>query len=182
MHVCVQCFNCLNSFVSLCYAVVGGTSSFKKKKAGKQKSLSSSEHNWNALFLGLNAVADVMAGKYNTKKSEILDAESSQSLAVRMALGETQIVAETRKFLVSHGVKLDVFGQVIANIEHVQLDFFNTKNEGMVRANWCLQIASGCVICINYCCNDSTVTVNNIFPLGLYFYPNKHVLRDCAFR
>lgn len=53
-----------------------------------------------------------MAEKYNTKKSGILDDASSTSLAVRMALGETQIVTETRKFLVSQGVKLDVFGQV----------------------------------------------------------------------
>lgn len=59
----------------------------------------------------MNAVADVMAEKYNTTKSGILDDASSSSLAVRMALGETQIVTETRKFLVSQGVKLDVFGQ-----------------------------------------------------------------------
>lgn len=60
----------------------------------------------------MNAVADVMADKYNTTKGGILDGASSSSLAVRMALGETQVVTETRKFLVSQGVKLDVFGQV----------------------------------------------------------------------
>ena len=37
------------------------TSSYKKKKEADQKSLSGSSHNWNALFLGANAVADVMA-------------------------------------------------------------------------------------------------------------------------
>ena len=86
--------------------------SFKSKRDAKKKSLSSHDHNWNTLFLGVNAVADVMAEKYNTTKSGILDDASSSSLAVRMALGETQIVTETRKFLVSQGVKLDVFGQV----------------------------------------------------------------------
>lgn len=60
----------------------------------------------------MNAVADVMAQQYNTTKGSILDDASSRSLAVRMALGETQVVTETRKFLVSEGVKLDVFGQV----------------------------------------------------------------------
>ena len=60
----------------------------------------------------MNAVADVMADKYNTTKGGILDGASSSSLAVRMALGETQVVTETRKFLVSQGVKLDAFGQV----------------------------------------------------------------------
>lgn len=33
----------------------------------------SSSHNWNALFLGANAVADAMAQKYHTDKSNILD-------------------------------------------------------------------------------------------------------------
>ncbi|CAH3173590.1 unnamed protein product [Porites evermanni] len=85
--------------------------SFKSKRDAKKKSLSSQDHNWNTLFLGMNAVADVMADKYNTTKGGILDGASSSSLAVRMALGETQVVTETRKFLVSQGVKLDVFGQ-----------------------------------------------------------------------
>ena len=51
----------------------------------------------------------------NSTKSGILDAEKADSLAVRMALGETEVVAETREFLVSNGVKLDVFGQVSNN-------------------------------------------------------------------
>ena len=38
--------------------------------------------------------------------------EGKQSLGVRMALGETQIVSETREFLLENGVKLDAFSQV----------------------------------------------------------------------
>jgi len=38
--------------------------------------ISYSSHNWNSLFLGANAVADVLADKYNTSKSQILDAVS----------------------------------------------------------------------------------------------------------
>lgn len=38
--------------------------------------------------------------------------ESDGSLAVRMALGETQIVQETRQFLLDNGVSLDSFSQV----------------------------------------------------------------------
>ncbi|KAI8513353.1 putative RNA-binding protein 19, partial [Branchiostoma belcheri] len=71
-------------------------------------------HNWNSLFLGENAVADVMAERYGTSKSHVLDTESRESLAVRMALGETQIVAETRQFLLDNGVKLDTFSQPAA--------------------------------------------------------------------
>ena len=56
----------------------------------------------------MNAVADVMADKYKVQHNKT----SSSSLAVRMVLGETQVVTETRKFLLSQRVKLDVFGQV----------------------------------------------------------------------
>ena len=86
-------------------------SSYKKKKEEKLKSQAGSSHNWNTLFLGANAVVDAMAERYATEKSAILDPESSLSAAVRMALGETQLVSETRAFLTSHGVKLDVFEQ-----------------------------------------------------------------------
>lgn len=40
--------------------------------------------------------------------------ESKGSLAVRMALGETQIVQETRQFLLDNGVSLDSFSQAAA--------------------------------------------------------------------
>ncbi|XP_052219695.1 probable RNA-binding protein 19 isoform X2 [Dreissena polymorpha] len=86
-------------------------SSFKKEKQAKQKALASSSHNWNALFLGANAVADVMAERYQTSKGDILDDSLKGSLGVRMALGETQIVQETRDFLTEHGVALDSFSQ-----------------------------------------------------------------------
>lgn len=33
----------------------------------------SSSHNWNTLFLGTSAVADAIAEKYNTTKSQVLD-------------------------------------------------------------------------------------------------------------
>lgn len=35
-------------------------------------------------------------------------------MAVRVALGETQLVQEVRRFLVDHGVSLDSFSQVSA--------------------------------------------------------------------
>ena len=86
-------------------------SSFKKKKELKMKSDAGNTHNWNSLFLGSNAVVDVIAEKYSTEKSDILDSSSRGSVAVRVALGETQIVAETREFLSSQGVNLEVFEQ-----------------------------------------------------------------------
>ncbi|XP_035215935.1 probable RNA-binding protein 19 isoform X1 [Stegodyphus dumicola] len=91
---------------------------FKKKKESKMKELSGSSHNWNILFLGMNAVADVISKKYNIDKSELLSAESHKgsgdSVAVRMALAETQAVLESRKFLIDNGVELDALSQPAA--------------------------------------------------------------------
>lgn len=91
-----------------------GSSSYKRQKDAKNKASSSSSHNWNTLFLGTSAVADAIAEKYNTTKSQVLDHESKGSVAVRMALGETQIVQETRQFLLDNGVCLDSFSQAAA--------------------------------------------------------------------
>ncbi|TNN43273.1 putative RNA-binding protein 19 [Liparis tanakae] len=91
-----------------------GSSTYKRQKDAKTKASSSSSHNWNTLFLGTSAVADAIAEKYNTTKSQVLDHESKGSLAVRMALGETQIVQETRQFLLDNGVSLDSFSQAAA--------------------------------------------------------------------
>ncbi|KAM3661312.1 putative RNA-binding protein 19 [Ammospiza maritima maritima] len=87
------------------------SSSYKKSKEAKDKANSASSHNWNALFVGTNAVADAMAHKYNAAKSQVLDAESRDSVAVRVALGETELVQEIRRFLVENGVSLDSFSQ-----------------------------------------------------------------------
>lgn len=84
---------------------------YKQKKAKKVKAQAGSSHNWNTLFLGSSAVADVMADKYNVNKSDVLLAEGKQSAAVRLALGETEIVSETKKFLEDQGVCLDVFSR-----------------------------------------------------------------------
>ena len=89
----------------------GGTSSYKKSKESSLKDKSASAHNWNSLFLGSNAVVDSMVDRYDVGKSDLLDPNADQSLAVRVALGETQLVAETREFLEEQGVVLEMFEQ-----------------------------------------------------------------------
>ncbi|XP_044529633.1 probable RNA-binding protein 19 [Gracilinanus agilis] len=87
------------------------SSSYKKKKALKDKANSTSSHNWNTLFMGTNAVADAVAQKYNATKSQVFDHEIKGSVAVRVALGETELVQEVRRFLIENGVSLDSFSQ-----------------------------------------------------------------------
>uniref|UniRef100_A0A8C8VE71 Probable RNA-binding protein 19 n=1 Tax=Pelusios castaneus TaxID=367368 RepID=A0A8C8VE71_9SAUR len=88
-----------------------GSSSYKKQKESKDKANSASSHNWNTLFMGTNAVADAIAQKYNATKRQVLDHEGKGSVAVRVALGETQLVQDVRQFLIDNGVSLDSFSQ-----------------------------------------------------------------------
>ena len=46
---------------------------------------------------------------------QVLDSSGSESVAVRLALGETQIVTKMREFLEQSGVHLDAFTQVCTN-------------------------------------------------------------------
>ncbi|KAK3574803.1 hypothetical protein QTP86_018394 [Hemibagrus guttatus] len=82
-----------------------GSSSYKRQKDAKDKAGSGSS------VLEIICLGDAIAEKYNTTKSQVLDHESKGSLAVRMALGETQIIQETRQFLLDNGVSLDSFSQ-----------------------------------------------------------------------
>ncbi|XP_046681092.1 LOW QUALITY PROTEIN: probable RNA-binding protein 19 [Homalodisca vitripennis] len=81
---------------------------FKDKKKDKQKAAAGQSHNWNTLFLGQNAVVDIIADKYKLSKQEVL---TGSAVAVRLALAETQMVSDTRKFLENNGVSLDAFNQ-----------------------------------------------------------------------
>ncbi|XP_061387960.1 probable RNA-binding protein 19 [Musca vetustissima] len=88
---------------------------FKQKKALKLKKTAQQSTNWNTLFLGPNAVAEILAKKFETSKQRILDTEEGgSSAAVRIALGETQIVIEMKKFLEDNGVRVNAFDSVNA--------------------------------------------------------------------
>ncbi|CAK9798743.1 Probable RNA-binding protein 19 [Anthophora quadrimaculata] len=85
---------------------------YKQKKELQAKATAGSSHNWNTLFLGQNAVADAIAATYNTTKENVLeDGSKGLSAAVKLALGETQLVQDTKNFLEENGVCLDAFNQ-----------------------------------------------------------------------
>lgn len=89
-------------------------SSFKREKADKLKKEAPLSkpvvRNWNTLFLGQNALADIVSERRGMEKSKLLTQQTHKDpIAVRMALGDAMMVEETRKFLVSNGVELDSF-------------------------------------------------------------------------
>jgi multiple RNA-binding domain-containing protein 1 len=83
---------------------------FKDKKLKDLKKTASLAHNWNTLFMGPNVVADVISRTYGRSKEDVLgSATGGSEAAVRLALGETQIVLEMKKFLEQNGVRLEAF-------------------------------------------------------------------------
>lgn len=68
------------------------------------------------------------------------------SLGVRMALGETQIVQETRDFLTDHGVALDSFSQVtkLSDGTIMYLEHSNSMPETCQRNSLCMAAADFC--------------------------------------
>ncbi|XP_020803805.1 probable RNA-binding protein 19 [Drosophila serrata] len=86
--------------------------SFKQKKALKLKKNAQKPIGWNTLFMGANAVAEILAKQFKTTKEKILDtSDGGSSAAVRLALGETQIVIEMKRFLEAEGVRLNAFDE-----------------------------------------------------------------------
>jgi len=86
----------------------------EKDSSESTKTSTSSEQNWNTLFLSSNIISEIMAERYGLDKSSIANStKKNDSLAVRLAVGETQIIHETRQFLIDNGVQLDAFSQAI---------------------------------------------------------------------
>ncbi|KAJ3101203.1 putative RNA-binding protein 19 [Physocladia obscura] len=82
--------------------------SYKKKLEIKKRKEAANEYSWNSLFINSDAVVEAMARKLNVKKRDILD-PSSENMAVRLALAETDIINETKTYLEQEGIDLNAF-------------------------------------------------------------------------
>ncbi|KAG6577163.1 hypothetical protein SDJN03_24737, partial [Cucurbita argyrosperma subsp. sororia] len=104
--------------------------SFKKKREEERKASEASGNTraWNSLFMRPDTVVENIARKYGVSKGELLDREADD-LAVRVALGETQVVAETKKALTNAGVN-------VASLE----EYASGKVDGHKRSNHILLV------------------------------------------
>ena len=86
----------------------GGDLTYKEQQALlRQKEAEKSSMGWSASYLRGDAVADNVADRLGVSKGEVLnvkDGISSGNAAVRLALGETHIIAENIAFFEEHGV------------------------------------------------------------------------------
>ncbi|KAF5185014.1 Multiple rna-binding domain-containing protein [Thalictrum thalictroides] len=90
--------------------VVAASQTAKSLKQQREERRKASEASgdtraWNSLFLRSDTVVENIARKYGVSKSELLDREADD-IAVRIALGETQVIADTKKALLRSGVNV----------------------------------------------------------------------------
>lgn len=104
--------------------------SLKQKRLEQKKAseISGDTRAWNSFYMRQDTVVENIARKNGISKSELLDREADD-LAVRIALGETHVIAETKKFLSRSGVN------VAALEEHA-----SKRNEKFKRSNYVILV------------------------------------------
>lgn len=85
--------------------------SFKQKKEMKINSMKNNSASWNSLFMNIDSVLQSVSNEFSVKKSDILDIESD-SMATKLALAETHVINETKKYLEEEGICLDAFNDM----------------------------------------------------------------------
>ncbi|KAI6679849.1 hypothetical protein NL676_033730 [Syzygium grande] len=117
-----------------------GPKTFKQQRKEDKKASEASGDTkaWNTLFMRSDTVVENIARKYGISKSDFLDREGDD-LAVRIALGETQVIAETKKALTDAGVN-------VASLEELA----SLRAEGLKRSNHILLVKN-----LPYGCSES---------------------------
>ncbi|WVZ87069.1 hypothetical protein U9M48_033764 [Paspalum notatum var. saurae] len=89
------------------HETIEGKMSLKQKKLEQKKAseISGDTRAWNSFYMRQDTVVENIARKNGISKSELLDREADD-LAVRIALGETHVIAETKKYLSRSGVNV----------------------------------------------------------------------------
>lgn len=82
----------------------------KKIELSRQQEARSSTAGWSTNYIRGDAVVDNLASRLGLEKGDILNVKddlSSGNAAVRLALGETHVIEENRKFFRKHGIDMD---------------------------------------------------------------------------
>ncbi|KAL6499990.1 hypothetical protein OROGR_027900 [Orobanche gracilis] len=100
----------------------------RREEERKAAEASGDTRAWNSLFMRPDTVVENISRKYGVSKSDLLDREADD-LAVRIALGETQVITDTKKALTNAGV----------NVESLE-ELANHKVDGLKRSNHVLLV------------------------------------------
>ncbi|KAF8315877.1 hypothetical protein DL93DRAFT_2096530 [Clavulina sp. PMI_390] len=82
--------------------------SVKDQKMQKLKENAGKDFNWSMLYMNSDAVVSSVADRLKISKADILNPDWDDA-AVKMALAETHVIQETKKYLEDEGVDLNAF-------------------------------------------------------------------------
>ena len=94
--------------------------SYKKQKEQMRKADAADKKAWNALFMRQDTVLSAVAAMYGVDKGDLLSTET-EDIAVRVALGEAQVIANTKKELGDVGVNVHALESGAASRENVKI-------------------------------------------------------------
>ncbi|CAL6333238.1 unnamed protein product [Bathycoccus prasinos] len=94
--------------------------SYKKQKEHTRKADAADKKAWNALFMRQDTVLSAVAAMYGVDKGDLLSTET-EDVAVRVALGEAQVIANTKKELGDVGVNVHALESGAASRENVKI-------------------------------------------------------------
>ncbi|KIO29699.1 hypothetical protein M407DRAFT_226510 [Tulasnella calospora MUT 4182] len=84
--------------------------SLKETTMDKRKENAGKDFNWAMLYMNSDAVVSSIADRMRISKADILNAENgTTNPAVKLALAETHVIQETKRYLEENGICLDVF-------------------------------------------------------------------------
>ncbi|KAG8843018.1 Multiple RNA-binding domain-containing protein 1 [Serendipita sp. 405] len=116
----------------------------KDVRAQKRKEKSGKEFNWAVLYMNSDAVANSIADRLGIPKADILNPDASGvggSPAVKLALAETHIIVETKKYLEQNNVDLSLFAQkrlprskTIILVKNIPYGVASSEIEGLFKA------------------------------------------------
>lgn len=78
----------------------------KQQRHEARRAAAGKDFNWNMLYMNADAVASSVSDRLGISKSDILNPDEGNA-AVRLALAETRVIAETKQFFAEHGVDLE---------------------------------------------------------------------------
>lgn len=84
---------------------------FNKKKIIKKKEGGKNDKTWNSLFIRSDTSFNSISQQFNVNKNDILNVKKEKFIAIKIAIGETMIIEQTKQILKKQGVNISVFSR-----------------------------------------------------------------------
>ena len=96
-------------------------SSYKQKKEDERRKLATKKDGWNSSHVRSDTVVDALASRYGLNSSDIMDTTvAGGEMAVRLAIGEVQVIQENTEYFTAHGVNLSALESHFSGVQRVE--------------------------------------------------------------